>query len=304
MNGPSAAEERLDGGRSGAIVAGHHQPGRIRVGIDSRLEAMYRGAKLLPGVRQVLERLYRRRFANERIDDLAYCGIYPDYASALAHSPHTLPVGFDHEIETERFVGLTRHVQSCDYPVLFWLEKLFGEGCESVFDLGGNIGVKYYAFRRYLDYPTQLRWTVCELPTTIRAGEAWATRNDADRRLRFTGDPADASGQDILFASGVLQYLDYTLPELLDGLAQPPRYLLINVLPLHPRRSFFTVQKSAELYAPYRIEAQADFMQSIAACGYRLDDHWDQPRRCDIPFHVEYSIEEYHGFLFARSTRQ
>jgi len=267
------------------------------------LKTMYYRARMLPGLRGILERVYRRRFARERIDHNAYCGIYPDYATALAHAPTTLPTGFDNEAGAKMYLSRTRYVLACDYPAMFWLDRLLAEGCESIFDLGGNIGIKYYAFRRYLHYPQQLRWTVCELPGIASAGAEWAAEHDEWRQIRFTSERNDVAGHDILFASGVLQYLPWTLGDLLEGLRQPPRHLLINVLPLHDRFSFFTVQNSARLYAPYRISAQPDFVQAIIARGYVLRDHWDQPdRSCDIPFHPGHTVEKYHGFLFSRST--
>jgi putative methyltransferase (TIGR04325 family) len=294
----------LDWQGGGAIVAVQRLPERIRVGMDWRLEAMYRRTKLLPGVRQVLEYFYGKRFASEPTAYPVYRGVYADYPSALADTPRTLPVGFDHKNATkESFLHIDRIV-SADYPAMFWLERLFQQGCNSVFDLGGNMGVKYYAFRRYLDYPAELRWTVCELPNVVKEGIEWAAQHDTNRQLRFTVERRDASGNGILLVSGALQYLDYKLTDLIDELSEPPRHLLINVLPLHSSKSFFTVQKSAELYAPYRIDAQEDFIRAVVACGYEMIDHWDQPRRCDIPFYPEHSVEEYHGFLFSRSTQQ
>ena len=53
---------------------------------------------------------------------------------------------------------LLEQVNPRDYPLLFWFSELFREGATSVFDFGGHIGVKYYAFQRYLPYPDNLRW--------------------------------------------------------------------------------------------------------------------------------------------------
>ncbi|WHZ20154.1 MAG: hypothetical protein OJF55_002303 [Rhodanobacteraceae bacterium] len=250
-----------------------------------------------------LERRYRRKFARQRIDYNAYCGVYPDYASALAAAPDTLPKGYDHAETALLYAARTRYILACDYPAMFWLQRLFAEGCASVFDLGGSIGIKYYAFRRYLDYPPNLRWTVSELPTVAAAGTEWAAEHDQHRQLAFTRDPAEADGQDILFASGSLQYLDYTLADLLKPMARRPRHVLITVLPLHPERGFYTIQNMGALYCVYGIAARPEFVAQMQDLGYAVRDQWDQPdRECEIPFHPECRVEKYYGFLFSRKN--
>ncbi len=267
------------------------------------LKAIYHQARMLPGLRGILERSYRRRFAHHGNDFNAYYGVFPTFAAALAHAPTTRPVGYDNAEGAALYAARTRYILACDYPALFWLERLFREGARSVFDLGGHIGIKYYAFRRYLDYPSELRWTVCELPMIVAAGAAWARDHDAEHQIGFTEKREDANAQDVLFASGSLQYLDYTLIELLDRLAVPPRHILVNVLPLHPQKSFFTVQNMGTHYCAYRIQAMGEFMDELKRRGYETRDHWDQPdRRCDIPFHPDCTVEKYRGFVFSRAA--
>lgn len=250
-----------------------------------------------------LENRYRHRFARQRIDHNAYCGVYPDFASALAAAPDTLPKGYDHAETALLYAARTRYVLACDYPALFWLQRLFTEGCASVFDLGGSIGIKYYAFRRYLDYPANLHWTVCELPTVATAGAEWAAEHDPHHQLAFTRAPAEASGRDILFASGSLQYLDYALADLLKPMARPPAHVLVTMLPLHSERGFYTVQNIGTLYCAYGIAARPEFVAQMQAAGYVVRDQWDQPdRQCDIPFHPECRVEKYYGYLFSRKN--
>ncbi|MDV3166672.1 MAG: hypothetical protein Q8807_03395, partial ['Waltheria sp.' little leaf phytoplasma] len=71
------------------------------------------------------------------------------------------------------------------------------------------------------------------------------------RRLRFTDDATDMDGYDLLLAAGSLQYLDYTLAEALGRLHRKPRYLLLNSVPVHPSRSYFTVQNMGVTCCPY-----------------------------------------------------
>jgi putative methyltransferase (TIGR04325 family) len=256
----------------------------------------------VPVVGPWLEGHHRRRFASQKIDYNAYYGVYPDFAAALAAAPASLPKGFDHAETALIYAARTRYVLACDYPAMFWLRRLFEEGNRSVFDLGGSIGIKYYAFRAYLDYPSDLRWTVCELPSIVTAGSEWAAEHDTHRQLAFTQNHSDASGQDILFASGSIQYLDYPFRDLIAALPRPPKHILVTVLPLHRERSFFTVQNMGTLFCVYRIQAQAEFVGQLKELGYVVRDQWDQPdRQCEIPFHPEYRVDKYYGFLFSRT---
>lgn len=255
-----------------------------------------------PVVGPWIEGHYKRQFASRKIDYNAYYGVYPDFATALAAAPVSLPKGFDHAETALIYAARTRYVLACDYPALFWLRRLFDEGNTTVFDFGGSIGIKYYAFRRYLDYPVGLRWTVCELPSIVAAGTAWALEHDKHRQLAFTPDPSTADGQDILFASGSIQYLEHPFRDLIAALPHPPKHILITMLPLHRDRSYFTIQNMGTLYCVYHISAQAEFVAQLKELGYAVRDQWDQPdRHCDIPFHPECRVDKYHGFLFTRT---
>lgn len=255
-----------------------------------------------PVVGPWLERYYRRQFGRRRIKHNAYHGVYPDFPSAEAAAPKSLPTGFDHAETALQYSAWTRRVFAFDYPAMFWLNQLFAGGSRTVFDLGGSIGIKYYAYRKYVDYPPKLRWTVYDLPTVVAAGSQWATEHDVHRQLSLTHQRADADGHDILFASGSIQYLDYPFRDLLAGLPNPPRHILITMLPLHRDRSFFTVQNMGTLYCVYRITARPEFIAQLQELGYGIRDQWDQPdRQCVIPFYPEHRVDGYHGFLFSRA---
>lgn len=249
-----------------------------------------------------LERHYRHRFATRRISHNAYYGVYPDHASAVAAAPTSLPVGYDHAETALQYAAWTSRVFAFDYPAMLWLHRLFVEGNQSVFDFGGSIGIKYYAYRPYVHYPDALRWRVCDVPAVVAAGTEWASAHDTHAQLSLTDQCLDADGHDVLFASGSIQYLDYPLHELISALPQPPRHILITMLPLHRDRSFFTVQNMGTLYCAYRITAEAEFISQLSQLGYRVRDRWDQPdRQCVIPFHPEHRVDGYHGFLFSRA---
>ena len=155
--------------------------------------------------------------------------------------PSSRSLGYDNEAAAAMYRERMRRVYISDYSVMFWLRRLFGSGCTSVYDLGGHIGIAYYADQRYLSYQEGLRWLVHDVPAVVKSGQVWAEEHDPQHRLIFSLHREDADGTDALLASGSLQYLDYTLADLLDVLARPPDHLLINLAPLHMTTAYFTV---------------------------------------------------------------
>lgn len=269
--------------------------------IGSAIRGVARRTTELPGVRHALKALYERRFVREKPRTNLYRGVFPTFADALANVPSSRPLGYDHAATAAMYRDRTRRVYISDYPLLFWMRTLFESGCASVFDLGGHIGIGYYAYQRYLRYPPALRWLVHDVPAVITSGREWADQNDPERRLAFTSRREDAEGMDLLFASGSLQYLDYTLADLLAPMARRPAHLLINLLPVHMSLSYFTVQNMGAAYCPYRISAEPAFLGGLRELGYVLKDRWENPdRRCEIPHHRGYSLDRYFGYYLAR----
>jgi putative methyltransferase (TIGR04325 family) len=184
---------------------------------------------------------------------------------------------------------------------VYWLGRLLAEGQRRVFDLGGHIGVSYYGFGNYLEFPDDLQWQVHDTPATMAAGREWARDHDPARRLGFADSPDAADGQDVLVASGVLQYLDYTLPELLGRLAAPPPHVLLNQTPMHPGKGYFTLQHIGIAICPYRVMAAPGFLADMQALGYRVVEHWEAyERHIRVPFEPQCSIDCYRGFYFRR----
>ncbi len=258
----------------------------------------------LPALRRLAEPWRRRLFRRPYRIDNDYFGVYPSFADALAAaqamSTRALPASYDTDAAGRLYRDHMERIRVSDYPLVFWLGRLLAAGGRRVFDLGGHIGVSYYGFRRYLDYPAGLRWTVHDLPSVMEAGRKWALAHDPDGRLAFTGSPSDADGHDILVSTGALQYLDYTLPELLQRLSSRPRHVLVNLTPMHPERSYFTLQNLCIAIRPYRISSVPEFTSGMQALGYRCLDHWrSYERRLRIPFEPGCEVDSYHGFCFA-----
>ena len=255
----------------------------------------------LPAVRQWREARYTRQFfAHTSLMKNLYRGVYPTFAAAQASVESDHAVGYDNTSSADLYRDHTRHVYINDYPAMLWFSRLFETGSTSVFDLGGHIGLAYYAYQRYVHYPAGISWCVHDVPAVNAAGRAWAKEHDASNRLTFSDRVQDASGVDIFFAAGSLQYLDYSLAELLVKLPDKPKHLLLNSVPIHTRESYFTVQNTGIACCPYRITAEREFLDKLKALGYSMKDRWENPHRgCTIPFYPEHSLDRYFGFCFS-----
>jgi putative methyltransferase (TIGR04325 family) len=256
-----------------------------------------------PILQQVLRSRYEKSFAANRGPKHMFRGVFDTFDAAQASAPATQPLGYDNPAAAAMYMDRTRKTFPTDYPVMFWLQKLLADGCTRVFDLGGHIGVSYYAYRRYLDYPAALRWTVHDVPAVMQKGREIAREKDKEGHLDFADSFEAASGADVITAQGSLQYLPDTLSERLARLAVRPRHILLNLMPLHEQRSYFTLQAIGTAFCPYRITQIADFLRGYEALGYEIVDSWENPdKKCEIPFHPEHSLDRYYGF-YLRGAR-
>lgn len=257
----------------------------------------------LPLVRSVAKPIYRRLFQRPSKDGLSYYGAFDSFAQALAQVPPTAVSGYNHESVKHWYRERHSRIRVSDYPVVYWLSRLFASGQHALFDLGGHTGVSYYGFRRYLSYPDHLRWTIHDTPSTVDAGRQWAVEHDPHGQLMFADSPKDADAQQILLTCGALQYLDYTLPELLGSLATPPTHVLVNLVPMHPSKGYVTLQNIGVAICPYRVMAVPAFVADMEALGYRTIDHWEShERRLRVPFEPACTIGSFHGFYFRREA--
>lgn len=221
-------------------------------------------------------------------------GIYPSVDAALADAPKALEIGHDHEDLASRHMSEVGHTWPSDYPVLYWLNRLL-PASTFIFDLGGNVGHHYYGFQKYLEYPASLRWVVSEVPAVAQAGRELAQKNNA-RSLQFTVGLDDADGGDILLASGVLPFIDMPLSEHLSRLKKPPTHLLINRTALCDGTGFVTLHNLGMAVCPYRVLNRAEFIRSLEAVGYTVEDSWENPEfSCYVPFHADRAVRAYSG---------
>ena len=200
----------------------------------------------------------------------------------------------DHEDWAKRQSTIKAH----DYPILYWLGRLL-ETDSVVVDLGGSIGVSYYAFRDWLDFPEGLSWVVCELPEPAALGRRIAQERQA-RELTFTTDCQVLDGSSILFTAGALQFIESPLASLLSQLKVPPRHIVINRLALcRGLPGFVTLQHTGHSVTPVRVDNFEDFVASMDAIGYALIDSWKNlENSLRVPGHDECALDWFHGMYF------
>lgn len=269
-----------------------------------RLGSIAMEASELPVLRMLSRPIRRKLFQRPYRDGNDYYGVHETFAAAQAAaqalSTRSLPATYDTDAAGRMYRAHLKSIRVSDYPLVYWLARLFAAGQRRLFDLGGHIGVSYYGFHPYLDYPPDLAWTVHDVPAVMAAGRKWASEHDSAQQLAFATSAEDADGQDILMSTGALQYLDYTLPELLQRLQTRPRHVLVNLTPMHPTRSFFTLQNLSIAICPYRVMSVPDFTAGMEALGYRMLDHWQSfERGLRVPFEPECTVDSYHGFHFS-----
>lgn len=252
----------------------------------------------LPGIWHLRKRKFDRRFENARRAHL-FRGIYESFEAAAAAAPATRPHSYDNAQAAEMYDTRMR-VEQFDYPALFWLARVIQDGARSIFDLGGHIGIKYYAFSEFLPRPDDLKWTVCDVPAVVDRGRKLASARGVDRTLRFTDRAADADGSDVIFASASLQYLPYTLADLISALENKPTGIIVNLTPLHPALSFFTLNAIGVAFCPYRVMSEGEFQGSLRTLGYRVQDQWKNiGKAMSLPFAEHYDVEAYSGAYFS-----
>ncbi|HVT94311.1 MAG TPA: TIGR04325 family methyltransferase [Bryobacteraceae bacterium] len=227
----------------------------------------------------------------------AFRGVYSTFEEARRAAPDHLKLGHDHPETAQTHRGYVDKLRLSDYAVLFWMARIL-DNSTSVFDLGGHIGVAYYAFRKYLHFNPNLHWTVCDVPQVVQSGREFAAGLQA-AQLSFTTNFREASGTDILLTAGAVQYIETPLAEILASLARKPTHLLINRVPLSSGQDFVTLQRIGPQIHPYHVFRRDAFLDSLRGLGYRLVDSWEISETfcgsCVIPFHPDKTVEPYSG---------
>lgn len=228
-------------------------------------------------------------------------GVYKNFNEALQATPKGAKAGYNQsEISKHSSPGKLTAAREADdfnpqdYPVLVWLASAFTKS-SNVFDLGGNVGHSYYTYKKFLQYPHDLQWLVCEIPEVAKAGKELASKSN-NPGLCFTTEFDQAENAEILITCGTLQYIEPSMAEMLGQLKKKPRHILINQVPFYGGETFITLQNIGYAFCPYKIQNRYEFISSLDSLGYELIDSWKLDRSCSIPFHPERFVHNYEGF--------
>ena len=263
--------------------------------LDDVRAVLARLAKVEPILRWRKKR-YDREFETAQEWRGLQRGLYTSFEEARRDAPPTRPMTY---VTDDEWYVNTLSIESFDYPVIFWLSKVLPTA-QRLFDFGGHVGVHFYNYRRYLTFPSALRWIVSEQPHVVRFAESLHPEHRSEG-LSFVTDWADADGSDIFLAAGCIQYLERPLAEHLRGLKELPRHLLLNKVPLYERETKVTLQNTGRSITPLWLYKRGPFIDSFKTLGYRVVDEWNCPRRgIEIPFHSVRTIKAFTGLYLTR----
>jgi putative methyltransferase (TIGR04325 family) len=266
--------------------------GRLHQAVDS--------LRVLPGLRHLGRWAYGRRFAVAKNTHLFH-GHFLSQSAAQNAVPKTRTLGYDNSDSAKLYEGKLQ-IDDYDYPALFWIKDSFDQGLRHVVDFGGSVGIKFYAFSQLSTFPTDSLWTVVDVPAVVEEGRLFAATRKAPSALKFSAS-IPASGVDVLYISGALQYLPKTLREILEVRKNLPRRIVINTAALHDSKSFFTLNNIGTAICVYRVHDRTVFVKEIESLGYSLRDSWlNVGKKMTIPFELGLDIENYSGFCFDLKT--
>jgi len=252
-----------------------------------------------PPVINIRKREFDKHFELDTRANL-FKGIYESYQEAIGYSPETKTIGYDNKAPAGMYKDRVGKLYPYDYPVLFWLEKILDDDNNRVFDFGGHIGLSYYSYIKYLSIK-KINWLVYDLDEVVNAGIEFAREQDKAHQLNFTRDLSEASGFDVFLASGSLQYLEGNLTDILSGLSDWPKYIVVNMLPAYKGKGFYTLQNIGTAFCPYQIFNNDDFINGVLDNGYELFDEWrNEDKACEVAFEPEHSLDHYKGYIFKK----
>jgi putative methyltransferase (TIGR04325 family) len=265
--------------------------------IDAARESLTRLRRTKPV--QAVRKAVRWREFNTASGRNAYWGVYSTFAEATAAAPPTKEIGYDHDGPAQMYRPLMDRVEPSEYAVLYWLERALPKGGR-VFDFGGHVGLKFYAFRSIGAIPAPISWTVYDVPAVVRSGRELA-KNRRENDLTFTETFEDASGADVFLGLGALQYVEASLPDWIQRLAKPPRTVILSAMPLIEGPRYVTLQNIGTAFCPYLIDDAGAVIAGMERLGYTLRHRWKNlEKRCQIADQPERSVLEYTSLHFDR----
>ncbi len=244
---------------------------------------------------------YEQHFLRIAQWERLFSGVYPTFAAASAAIPADHNNSYDNP-DSATFLGHKAPVRSADYPVLFWLSKLLPQD-PRVFDFGGYLGISYYSFDKFLNYPPNLQWTIYDVAAVVRAGEKLAQEKDTRRQLSFTTSLERAQEFPIFLSLGSFQFPEETFAETFRRLSIRPTHVILTKLPLTEQETFYTLHSMGPALCPYRIANEEEFLQSAYEMNYELVHRWESAEfGCYIPFHPDHCVHAFSGMYLRQKS--
>lgn len=257
--------------------------------------------KQMPFILPIRKARYEMQFANHKVAHY-FRGSFHTFEEANASAPKTKPIGYNNTESAKMYKERLETIHSTDYPVLFWMEKLKHD-YRTVFDFGGHIGVHFYSYPKILDFKGIHEWTICDVEKVCEEGRQYSQMNPRSTKLNFVTDISNCESYDLLLAIGSLQYLEWELHDKLINLKNMPKYVIINMTPLHPKTKTITLNSIGTSFCPYYVRKEEDFLNGMSSLGYEVLDIWNnEEKKCTIAFEPERSLRFYRGAVFKLKT--
>lgn len=208
-----------------------------------------------------------------------FSGVFKSREMALASLPENQRTAYDSDNVAEvNFAAMSQRM-SWDYPVVYWIKELMGASQQvplTVLDAGGHMGTKYISFADLL-VADDLNWVVYDLPKILRLARLYQADGLVPKAIKFVDQPGQAGKVDLLLASGLLQYLDISLADLVGQMTAPPRNILLNKVAVRDGETIVTLEKIGPILVPYHVREKAVFEAELTGFGYRIVDQWTIP---------------------------
>ena len=185
-----------------------------------------------------------------------------------------------------------------DYPLLFWTAQNL-KTVGSVLELGGSLGHLYYGIKRMVGMPENVNWTIAELPEAVKLGKELSRKRNETQLAFLESDKLESAlGFELFITAGTIQYMEQPIWETLKKLKHLPSRIIIHNLPTHTTTQAFTIQNLGVCQVPYRIYSKDELLEQMQKLGFSLEKTWTNEREITIPFHRNYKIEGYLGYMF------
>ena len=206
-----------------------------------------------------------------------YRGRFLTSEEARDSLPATRRSAYDNEALVSIGIESFSTIHSFDWPILALCQKLMRENhLHAVTDFGGHVGVKFYAFKDLLNLPEDFRWQIVDVPAMVREGRKRVPAGV--HSLCFYENLEETEACDALLCSGVLQYLDFSIEQIVGRLPRKPYMIFVNKVPMSSVEGFFTMETFVKSL-PCHVFGPDDLEKARQHLGYKLVASWPIPDR-------------------------